>query len=349
MSSLRNYNFSDSVIAWQKRYGRHNLPWQLNREPYRVLLAEVMLQQTQVQTVIPYFTRFVAKFPSIHALADAPLDSVISLWGGLGYYSRARNLHRCAQIVVDQHGGKLPPQARALQTLPGIGRSTAAAIASTCFAERVSILDGNARRLIARYLAFSGDLAIPGNQSALWECAEQLLPAVANQREMPTYTQGLMDLGAIICIRSNPKCEACPLQASCGALARGQVGQIPVRQSRIRRVSRSFKLLWWVRPDGAVWLERRDPAGIWGGLFSLPLFPSEDTVIHSVPEHLIDMTENMQPLVHKLTHLDMHLHPIRIKLRESVSPSSKGQWHALSEWNALGLPAPVRKLLNANH
>ncbi|RYY63298.1 MAG: A/G-specific adenine glycosylase, partial [Comamonadaceae bacterium] len=203
------------VVRWQRSHGRQGLPWQQTRDPYRVWLSEIMLQQTQVSVVLGYYEKFLARFPDVQALGAAPLDDVLGLWSGLGYYSRARNLHRCAQEVVEKHGGAFPGSAALLETLPGIGRSTAAAIAAFCYGERVAILDGNVKRVLARVLAYDGDIATGGGQRGLWDQASALVPE--QSADMPAYTQGLMDLGATVCLARNPSCLLCPLEPSCEA------------------------------------------------------------------------------------------------------------------------------------
>ena len=234
--------FAARVIRWQHTHGRHGLPWQTN-DPYRVWLSEVMLQQTQVATVLAYYPRFIDRFPDVRALAAAQLDDVLALWSGLGYYSRARNLHRCAQEVVAMHGGEFPRSAAQLESLPGIGRSTAAAIASFCFGERVASLDGNVKRVLARVLAFGEDLAQARGTSQLWEYAQELLPKRDLATAMPAYTQGLMDLGATLCMSRQPQCDACPVAGSCAARAEGRQLQYPVKSRKLRRSSQAMWLL----------------------------------------------------------------------------------------------------------
>ncbi|HEY1392439.1 MAG TPA: A/G-specific adenine glycosylase, partial [Methylibium sp.] len=220
-------DFAARLVAWQRIHGRHDLPWQRTREPYRVWLSEIMLQQTQVSTVLAYYPRFLQRFPDVRSLAAASLDEVLAAWAGLGYYSRARNLHRCAQVVLEQHGGEFPRSAAALVELPGIGRSTAAAIAAFCGDERAAILDGNVKRVLSRLLAFGEDLAQARNEKTLWACAEALLPAAAG--DMPAYTQGLMDLGATICLARKPACALCPTQGLCAAQREGRPEAYPVK------------------------------------------------------------------------------------------------------------------------
>ncbi|MDP3223145.1 MAG: A/G-specific adenine glycosylase, partial [Rubrivivax sp.] len=256
------------VVRWQRQHGRHDLPWHGTRDPYRVWLSEVMLQQTQVSTVLDYYARFLQRFPTVADLAAAPLDDVLSLWSGLGYYSRARNLHRCAQAVVAQHGGQFPASSQLLQELPGIGRSTAAAIAAFCFGERVAILDGNVKRVLSRALGFEGDLSLGREQERLWQKAQDLLPRTG----VEAYTQGLMDLGATVCTRK-PACERCPLAADCKALASGEPQRFPVKTRRLKRSQRENALLW-LEHRKRVWLVRRPETGVWAGLWTLPDYPS---------------------------------------------------------------------------
>jgi len=260
--------FARRVIAWQRAHGRHDLPWQASRDPYRIWLSEVMLQQTQVATVIPYYQRFLAAFPDVASLAAAPSEQVLALWSGLGYYSRARHLHRAAVEVMTRFGGAMPTDPALLETLPGIGRSTAAAIAVFSVGARAAILDGNVKRVFLRHGAIDGDPASGAVLEQLWALAQARLPASA----LPAYTQGLMDLGATVCTRSRPACDRCPLAQDCQALASGQPTAWP--QPRARRVvpRRDLPLLLIVRGD-AVLLQRRPEQGIWGGLWCLPVCP----------------------------------------------------------------------------
>ncbi len=339
-------DFAGRVVRWQRTHGRNSLPWQNTRDPYRVWLSEIMLQQTQVSTVLDYYARFLARFPDVAALAAAPLDDVLALWSGLGYYSRARNLHRCAQDVMALHGGAFPQTAAQLQTLPGIGRSTAAAIASFCFSERVAILDGNVKRVLTRALGFGDDLAAGANERALWDRATGLLPDAGLADAMPRYTQGLMDLGATVCLARNPSCLLCPVQPICQAHAQGTPERYPVKTRKLKRTAQSLWLLHAGTADGAVWLHKRPTPGVWAGLFCLPVFDSREQLEAALPLQLRTLLQDDEPFVHVLTHKDLHLHPVRLDLpqQEAALPAG-GEWFGAQHWPHLGLPAPVRRLL----
>ncbi len=369
--------FATELVRWQRSHGRHTLPWQGSRDPYRVWLSEIMLQQTQVATVLGYYERFLTRFPDVASLAAASSDDVLALWAGLGYYSRARNLHRCAQAVVRDHGGHFPRRADGLVQLPGIGRSTAAAIASFCFDERVAILDGNVKRVLTRVLAFDGDLAQAAQERRLWDLATDLLPEDA--QDMPAYTQGLMDLGATVCTTRSPQCLLCPMQARCAARRTDRPEAYPVRTRKLKRQQRENWLLWLVAGD-AVWLQRRADTGIWAGLWSLPLFDSAD----AAQQAALALAGVWQPgpaaltqrpgFLHVLTHLDWTLHPLRVELdapallaaegdladpadgtalNRHCAPAQlepilgAGRWWRRAELADVGLPAPLRKLLDA--
>lgn len=340
--------FATALIEWQRTHGRHDLPWQRTTDPYRVWLSEIMLQQTQVATVLAYYERFLQRFPDVKTLAAATQDDVLALWSGLGYYSRARNLHACAKAVVAQHGGEFPDSAAVLETLPGIGRSTAAAIAAFCFGERVAILDGNVKRVLTRFLAFDGDLAVPRHERELWARATELLP----HDEMTPYTQGLMDLGATLCLARSPQCLLCPVQAGCAARRAGTQEQFPVKTRKLKRSRRENAWLWLVHGD-ELWLCQRPDAGVWAGLWSLPEFASPD----DLQQRTAGWPGTREPLAtftHVLTHLDWTLHPLRHtlpaktpkkQLDEITASLPAGGWHGLDEALAMGLPAPLRKLL----
>jgi A/G-specific adenine glycosylase len=303
-----------------------------------------MLQQTQVRTVLPYFVRFCARFPDVRALAAAPLGDVLALWSGLGYYARARHLHACAHAIVERFGGDFPVDALTLAQLPGIGRSTAAAIAAFCANARVAILDGNVKRVLARHCAIEGDPGLPSVQRRLWTKADALLPPSA---DMPAYTQGLMDLGATVCTRRTPKCADCPVQASCAALANGRVHQLPTprpRKASPRR--RAWALL--ALHDGRVLLQQLAPAGIWGGLLALPQFGSAVALRQAASA--IDATATLQLLParrHSFTHFTLTLLPRRLDVRSPapVLAEPRYLWLALRDIETAALPSPVRAIL----
>ena len=350
MTSALLGRFARDIVAWQKSHGRNSLPWQNTRDPYRVWLSEIMLQQTQVATVLDYYARFLKRFPEIADLAAAEPDDVLALWSGLGYYSRARNLHRCAKDVVALHGGQFPQSAQLLQTLPGIGPSTAAAIASLCFAERVAILDGNVKRVLTRALAFSSDLASSKNEKQLWAIASSLLPEKNLAQTMPRYTQGVMDLGATICTSRKPQCLICPVQGICQGFAQGEPEKYPIKTKKLKRSVEHLSLLWAQKPDGSVWLERRPESGIWGGLYCLPVFEDQKALLAFLPARNRSRTQLLPSFKHVLTHKDMHLSPIiagffddqKMPLTDSLV---SGNWFLPDAQMALGLPAPIRKLL----
>ena len=349
--SAADKGLAAALVNWQRQHGRHDLPWQGTRDPYCVWLSEIMLQQTQVSTVLAYYPPFLARFSSIAALAAAPLDDVLAGWSGLGYYSRARNLHRCAQVVVAQHGGKFPADAAALQALPGIGRSTAAAIAAFCFGQRCAILDGNVKRVLTRVLGIGDDLADARHEKALWARAESLLP----ERDIEAYTQGLMDLGATLCVRRQPACGTCPLAQRCVAREQGRQADYPVKTRRLKRGQRSHHLLW-LGQGGNVWLVQRPASGVWAGLWTFLEFDNAaalDTLCAGWPGH----GEALPPIKHVLTHLDWWLSPrcwhlstdldtARQSAIEAAMPA--GRWWALDQALALGLPAPIRRWLESS-
>ena len=342
--------FADTVLHWQRQHGRHHLPWQGTRDPYRVWLSEVMLQQTQVGTVLAYYARFLDRFPTVQALAAAPLDEVLGLWSGLGYYSRARNLHRAAQAVVTDHGGQFPSNALLLQTLPGIGRSTAAAIAAFCFGEPVAILDGNVKRVLARALGFDGDLARAPQTERLWALAQSLLPA----QGIESYTQGLMDLGAGVCLARSPRCDVCPLALRCVARAQGRPEAYPVKTRTLKRGTR-FNVWLDLRWRQQVFLLQRPDQGVWAGLWSLPEFDSLAQALAALDTLPGDPVEQ-PPFVHVLTHLDWTLAPLRWTLPPRLPRSAAdllaarwphGRWVGEVDALSMGIPAPVRRLLTA--
>jgi A/G-specific adenine glycosylase len=335
-----------AVVQWQNQFGRHDLPWQNTRDPYRVWLSEIMLQQTQVVTVCDYYLRFLGRFPDVLTLANASLDDVLALWAGLGYYSRARNLHRCAQQVASVYDGHFPQTALQLETLPGIGRSTAAAIASLCFAQRTAILDGNVKRVLTRYLGFAGDLALTPQVRRLWDEATQQLPVEALSINMPRYTQGMMDLGASICSSRQPRCCDCPLASRCVAHKLGKAEQFPVLTRKLKRTAHSLWLLWAQTPDDMIYLTRRPTPGVWAGLYALPMFEDRAALQAALPAKLQQALLDMHVIKHVLTHKDLYLHPVFVLLPSRFKEQLGADWYGPAQRQKLGLPAPVKKLLN---
>jgi A/G-specific adenine glycosylase len=338
--------FAQRLIAWQQRHGRHDLPWQQHRDPYRVWLSEIMLQQTQVATVIPYYARFLVRFPDVASLAGAPLEEVLTLWSGLGYYSRARNLHAAAQALAAQ-GGRFPRSRAALEELPGIGRSTAAAIAALAFGAREAILDGNVKRVLARHFAVSG---YPGDgpvERRLWQLAESLVP----RRDSATYTQALMDLGATVCRLRAPDCERCPLARTCVSRRQGNVAGFPAPRPRTSLpVKRTAMLL--VIHRGEVLLERRPPTGIWGGLWCLPqIAPDADPGRHCAERFgaRLAKVEKLPPVTHGFTHFTLRIRPMLCEVGKLEPCAGEPGWTWLAPADAArgAVPAPVRRLLLA--
>ncbi len=338
-------NFAAQVVQWQRACGRHHLPWQGTRDPYRVWLSEIMLQQTQVTTALAYFARFVERFPSVQALASASLDEVLGQWSGLGYYRRARNLHQCAIDIVVLHGGKFPGTAQSLQRLPGIGRSTAAAIASLCFDERVAILDGNAKRVLTRFLGFDADLGVARHEHRLWQAATRLLPQDDFPGVMAHYTQGLMDLGATLCTLRNPNCADCPIRRLCVARRLGQTTAFPAKSVPRQRDSQALWLLLARASDAGIWLRQRPGTGVWAGLYCPPWFDSRAALEAAVPSQYVARLQDQPVIRHVLTHKELLLHPVIARLPRSASVLGGGAWVRTEQWQQLGLPAPVRRLL----
>jgi A/G-specific adenine glycosylase len=348
--SLADPTFSAELIAWQKRHGRHSLPWQNTTDAYRVWLSEIMLQQTQVSAVIPYYHRFLERFPDCASLAAAPSEDVMALWSGLGYYTRARNLHQCAKDVMARHGGKFPADPAQLAELPGIGRSTAAAIAAFSYGARAAIMDGNVKRVFARVFAvdgFPGDKAV---ENAMWQRADALLP----EHDLEAYTQGLMDLGATVCTRSKPDCAACPFSARCLARRQGRTAELPVRKAKKAVPEKSTAMLVLVYRD-QVLLEQRPDSGIWGGLLSLPeLDVSKQSLIQKLQRTAEAYGESdgyleLMPFTHGFTHFKLHVSPYRVDLTQRFDQSGEGNmvWFDVSRLADAPLPAPVKKLLLA--
>lgn len=337
--------FAARVIRWQRRYGRQDLPWQGTRDPYRVWLSEIMLQQTQVATVQAYYGRFLQRFPDVAALAAASEDEVLALWSGLGYYSRARNLHRCAREVMARHGGRFPASAAQLAELPGIGRSTAAAIAAFCHGAREPILDGNVRRVLARVFALDQDLSRADALRALWQQADALLPTARLAHSMPAYTQGLMDLGATVCLPRRPACERCPLADRCLARATGDPERYPVRRPRAQRTTLAWWLLHAVDERGRTWFMQRPGRGIWARLHCLPVFESRAALLAALPMSARAGVLEHPGFGHALTHRELELHVLTARLAADNAPTGAGAWVEPAQWPALALPTPVRRFL----
>jgi A/G-specific adenine glycosylase len=347
--------FAARLLAWFDVSGRHDLPWQHPRTAYRVWLSEIMLQQTQVRVVVPYFERFVAALPDLRTLAGAPLDDVLALWSGLGYYARARNLHAAARLCVERHGGELPRDPDALRALPGIGRSTAGAILAQAWGVRVAILDGNVKRVLCRYHGIEGWPGTPAVEKRLWTLAEAQLP----RERLADYTQAQMDFGATLCTRHSPACVLCPLQTECIALRDGRVGELPTPKPGKPLPQRTAIVLLLQDRDGRVLLQRRPPTGVWAALWSLP--EAEDHVgarrwfqVHVRGDY--DAARPLDVIAHGFTHYRLDLSPLHWcdiaaadAVRDNDDPVSiTGQalrWVAVEEFARLGIPAPIRKLL----
>lgn len=339
-------DFAQRLIAWQKRHGRHDLPWQRSADPYRVWLSEIMLQQTQVGTVIAYYERFLARFPTLAALAAAPVEEVMALWSGLGYYARARNLLRCAQAVVSHHGSAFPRDPAALARLPGIGRSTANAIAVFSFAARVPILDGNVKRVLCRYLGIEGFPGTAAVESRLWRDAEAFLPA----GDVDTYIQAQMDLGATLCTRGKPRCDACPVADACVARRENRTHELPAPRPKKPVPERAATLLV-LRAGDRILLEARPPTGIWGGLLSLPELPEGEEIADYCERRLgaeIGAVSPAPTFVHVFSHFRLRIRPL-LCAAEALPHAAEFdlRWIAIAELARMPLPTPVRKILSA--
>jgi A/G-specific adenine glycosylase len=349
-------DFAAALIDWHARHGRHDLPWQRRRTAYRVWVSEIMLQQTQVATVIPYYERFMRRFPDLATLAAATLDEVLHLWSGLGYYARARNLHRAAIRIVAEHGGRFPRRFEAVADLPGIGRSTAGAILALSRAARFPILDGNVRRVLSRHFGIAAPASHGATLQTLWRLSEECTPT----ERVDIYTQAVMDLGATVCVRRNPACGDCPVSPTCLARASGRQQELPSpRRSRARRRRQVF-MLAAVRADGDVLLERRPERGVWGGLWCLPEFASAAQAAYYAQRMLQGAPARplpLRPVEHAFTHFDLLIRPLlaqcsgradsageRPRRKRATSPPPT-VWYRAREPVKLGLPAPIRSLL----
>lgn len=344
--------FAQQVLEWYDRYGRKTLPWQREKTPYTVWLSEIMLQQTQVATVIPYFERFIARFPDVRALADAPLDEVLHLWTGLGYYARARNLHKAAQTVVRQHGGEFPTTFEEVAALPGVGRSTAGAVLSLSLGQHYPILDGNVKRVLARCYAVAGWPGKKEVEQRLWSLSEEVTPA----RGVSQFNQAMMDLGAMICTRSKPKCELCPLNKGCLAYANHSWSQYPGKKPK-QTLPEKDAWFMLVKHNDAVWLQQRPASGLWGGLFCFPQFATREEVEPWLAARGLNTNAVRQQIAfrHTFSHFHLDVVPLLLEisgdiphaLHDACVDEKSGLWYNLAQPPAVGLAAPVERLLRA--
>jgi A/G-specific adenine glycosylase len=332
-----------ALLAWHDRAGRHDLPWQADRTPYRVWISEVMLQQTQVAAVIPYFQRFMARFPDVVTLADAPIDEVLHHWQGLGYYARARNLQRAAQQVRDEHGGAFPTGFDAVSALPGVGRSTAGAILAISCDQSFPIMDGNVRRVLSRLYAVEGRTGERAFEQALWKLAEDQTP----QQRVAQYTQAIMDLGATLCTRRKPRCGECPLAGRCEARAQGRMEAYPASKKPLKRRQRETWMLFAYSPDGSVRLVQRPSQGVWGGLWSPPEFETREAAESALPPAA--RLREGPPLLHVFTHFDLLIHPLwwPAGAPAHVAEEPGSLWYNAARPALVGLPKPVQQLLES--
>ena len=342
-------SFARKLLEWYDQHGRHDLPWHHNRTPYRVWVSEIMLQQTQVATVIPYYRAFMERFPDVKALAEAPTDDVLSHWSGLGYYARARNLQKAAQTVMNEHGGEFPDTQKELEQLTGIGRSTAAAVIAQSHGKRATILDGNVKRVLARYHAIPGWPGQTATQNRLWEKAEQHTP----HERIRDYTQAIMDLGAMVCTRTRPNCEQCPINGGCKARKHNEIGLYPGSKPKKAKPEKTTWMLIVEDKEGRILLERRPPSGIWGGLWSLPeLDPAyaAEELQEACNQHLgLDCQEPdlISGFRHTFSHYHLHIQPARMTAasQAKIADQKHYRWIYRDQALELGLPAPVRTLL----
>ncbi len=342
--TMQASQFSTQVLDWYDKYGRKTLPWQIEKTPYKVWLSEVMLQQTQVATVIPYFERFMARFPTVTDLANAPLDEVLHLWTGLGYYARARNLHKAAKQVAELHGGVFPQTFEEVAALPGVGRSTAGAILSLSQGKHFAILDGNVKRVLARCYAVAGWPGKKEVEKRLWELAEQVTPA----KGVEQFNQAMMDLGAMVCTRSKPKCTLCPLQTGCIAYANHSWAEYPGKKPRQTLPERTAYFLLMQHGD-QVFLQQRPPVGLWGGLFCFPQFEDEASLHDWLAQHQIK-ADNLSQLIafrHTFSHFHLDIVPMWLTVSSfsSCMDEGTGLWYNLAQPPSVGLAAPVERLL----
>ena len=341
-------DFQHKVLAWFDKHGRHELPWQQQPTPYRVWISEIMLQQTQVNTVIPYFQRFMQRFPEVRALAAARVDEVLHLWSGLGYYSRARNLHRCAAILERDCQGVFPRTVEELERLPGIGRSTAGAILSLSMNLPCAVLDGNIKRVLCRYFGIEGWPGQGAVEKRLWQLAQGLLV----EQRPAAYTQAMMDLGALVCVRGNPRCAGCPVSADCAAYRQGRQQTLPHSRPRRPLPVKQLQFIMIEAGNGDIMLQRRPPSGIWGGLWGFPECPLQEDAVSWVREQFGYRVSTVatEPVVkHSFTHFQLQATPVRLKLK-SAAPGIRDRddlyWFRPGGDNKiLGMAAPVKKLV----
>lgn len=337
-------DFASRLIDWQKVHGRHDLPWQNTADPYAIWVSEIMLQQTQVAAVIGYYSKFMQRFPSIAALAQATQEEVLQYWSGLGYYSRARNLHHAATTIMEVHGGQFPQDFEVIQTLPGIGRSTAAAIVSFAFNQTQTILDGNVKRVLARHFLVEGWPSAPKVEKALWALAESLLP----QQNMVAYTQGLMDLGATLCTRSKPSCGNCPLSASCNAFQLQRVHELPTPKPR-KIIPEKYTTMLILRCGDEIMLQKRPPTGIWGGLWSFPEVDAGGDVATWIDTQfgiIAALDKTLPKLTHTFTHFKLHITPQVLAVRQQATNNAPAQlWLNIEDAIGAAIPTPIRKIL----
>ncbi|MGI9283781.1 MAG: A/G-specific adenine glycosylase [Pseudomonadales bacterium] len=344
---MQDSEFSDAVLNWYDQHGRKNLPWQHDITPYRVWLSEIMLQQTQVTTVISYFERFVAACPNVSALAKAPLDEVLHLWTGLGYYARARNLHKAAVIITDTHGGEFPDSVDQLCELPGIGRSTAGAICAIAFKKRAVIMDGNVKRVLSRVHRVAGWAGQASVSNELWQLAECYTP----EQRVDHYTQAIMDLGATVCVRGQPNCAACPVAQRCEARRHDCVQSFPQPKPRKTIPTRHIQMLLIENTAGEIWLEKRPAQGIWGGLWSLPELATEENAVDYCEQQLqiaVNSCTELEPHRHTFSHFHLQITPLHIKSSQQTAHVMEDQqqlWYNMRNPANVGLAAPVKRLL----
>ena len=326
--STPNAPFAQAVLTWYDKFGRKHLPWQQNKTLYGVWLSEVMLQQTQVATVIPYFERFVKTFPNLTALADAPLDEVLHLWTGLGYYARARNLHKAAQVMRDQYCGKFPTEFEQVLALPGVGRSTAGAILSSCLNAPYAILDGNVKRVLSRYFAVNGWPGEKKTEDRLWQLTGEVTP----NAQVADFNQAMMDLGAMVCTRSKPKCSLCPLQSNCRANAEQNWQAYPGKKPKKALPERdSYFLL--LEKDGKVALEQRENAGLWGGLYCFPQFADKQELLAYLASNGILQYQEWAAFRHTFSHFHLDIYPIYARFDDQTNPEDvdRSDWKKVAE------------------